>query len=130
MASPWGTVASDKLVEAQRAYAGRPWDVSYYREHYRRTGQLAPSVAVYCETPALEYDPRNEVCAARARRGRSGRETARATTKREREKRRRRPFRVATLRALRSSGSGRRARAAVAPLRFLGFSARRSRGCG
>ena len=35
------------------------WRESFYERYWRERRQLAPSIAMYCETPALEYDPNN-----------------------------------------------------------------------
>ena len=37
------------------------WQESYYATHWNEHQVLAPSIAVYCETPAIEYEPRNQL---------------------------------------------------------------------
>jgi len=36
---------------------------SYYREYYAKHKDLAPNIAIYCETPATTYSPENDIVA-------------------------------------------------------------------
>ena len=54
----------ERLVQLMTTYYGRQhaYRESYYSKYWLENKQLAPNIAVYCETPAVDWslDPRNE----------------------------------------------------------------------